>query len=394
MLLEENRPTPAAPQVSKLSSSSIRNGRIPQNTQIIAEGEDETKYNNEEEKELYTFLEDAKLLLIYDKLKSLELYLDHLLDLSREEFDAICKHSLQLNTKPHIKIRLNHAIQKYKQDQISAPDLDHDIIAPPAIQSNIVSYQGGQHYYPPPSGPSSPARSESDHPINNSPQPGQDIIDEMDDKNDEQDGDGLLRPIIGDFDEANDESVEGPGSEQVNTDQINEREAVRAYHRYGDGNGGENDHEFKEESDEEEEENDNDNDNENAVNYIHDIEQQDNEVVIEEEIDTSWRVMVFLRVILFIIDHWCLQPNIKKEITIGGGFGGFLLFLLGIQGMRNICKKPFNKKSGSLSILLVGTQLFYFISRDGLSTICYQDLYQTGPGNSFTHLQNFCIHAG
>ena len=47
-------------------------------------------HKNVEEKQLYSFLDDNELLLIYGKLKSLELYVDHLLHLSRPEFDAIC----------------------------------------------------------------------------------------------------------------------------------------------------------------------------------------------------------------------------------------------------------------------------------------------------------------
>merc|ERR1712003_568451 len=61
--------------------------------------------------------------------------------------------------------------------------------------------------------------------------------------------------------------------------------------------------------------------------------------------------------------------------------------------MYNICKNPISKKKGSLSVMLAASELFYFVSRDALSNICYQDLYPEAIQNRNMQLYNFGIHA-
>ena len=94
------------------------------------------------------------------------------------------------------------------------------------------------------------------------------------------------------------------------------------------------------------------------------------------------------------MDQWILQPVIKtKEIMVGGTFGSFLLFIMSMNGMHNICKNPFNKKSGSLSVILAASELFYFVSRDAMSNICFQDIYPMARQKRNVSLYHFGIHA-
>ena len=101
------------------------------------EGENDINalYTNEEEKELYTFLSNNNLNILYDKLKYLELYVPHLQSINLDlEFDDLCTHSLELSNKFHLKLRLKTALRSLQQDLISN-------IAPAArdnpIQSNL-----------------------------------------------------------------------------------------------------------------------------------------------------------------------------------------------------------------------------------------------------------------
>eukprot|EP01084_Bolivina_argentea_P093718 168513_1 len=123
------------------------------------EGEDNgIIYTNEEEKELYTFLSENKLIILYDKLKSFDLYVEHLksINFDREEWDELCGAN-GLKILPHLKIRLKTAIRSLQNENV--PDIipipiddndddEDDIIPPPGVGGAVDP--APPHYYPPP----------------------------------------------------------------------------------------------------------------------------------------------------------------------------------------------------------------------------------------------------
>eukprot|EP01083_Nonionella_stella_P142484 440956_1 len=332
----------SAMQSVLVDDEGVTPGSVRSIVTLPVEGEPNNNlYSNEEEKELYTFLSNNNLLLLYDKLKAFELYVKELetINVNRSEFDELCSQTcLELTGKPHIRIRFKTALQSLKTERLGA-------VAPPDISENIAhahSY-AVPHFYPPPG--SNPAQ---DNPLQSA------IVDHPGHVEHENRNELKLEPLLN----------QGPG-------------AALPQHVYPSPYVV-------------------DKANDNVPNIAHVPEPAPQNIINDKKpfVNPAYRIMVFLRIILCLMDQFMILPRIEtKSLVIGGPFGSFLLFVMSILGMYNICKHPISKKSGSLSVLLAATELFYFASRDALSVTCYEKLYPQSMHHFSTQLYFFGIHA-
>merc|ERR1712224_919254 len=97
---------------------------------------------------------------------------------------------------------------------------------------------------------------------------------------------------------------------------------------------------------------------------------------------------------LCVLDSLLIGPTLRTpSLSIGGSFGAFLLLLLSVSGMYNICRLGVHEKKGALSVMIAMAECFFFISRDCLSQICYPELFPQSADVREQQMSYFGVHA-
>ena len=435
-------PNPHSSSLFHLETPPISDRDSPHSSEDALKSHD-APYANEQEQELFTFLRDHNLLMLYDKLRGFQLFVDELsnIDLERDELSSLCgAQCLDLSPTPHLRIRLKTAIRSLKEDRdstnipppaskvVTSPfafcgeedtvhrnrgdeEEEEDAVDSESALSPLALLPMAPFQYPSrrcsvPEIPEIPKLPQFE-PLSLAQNDRINIAPAVHD-------DAHSNPGDGDVDTANNEVFPLPLrrllSNGSGTDTDYEADELRSADYSAISSAIECDSTIwspEEDKDGEVEHDkvaplstDRGRDGEDDVAEMEGVGDDDQiehpppGMVPAVHHNSAYKAMVFLRGILCLMDWLLIRPPTHTDsLTIGGSFGSSLLLLLSVSGMYNVCKLTSREKKGSLSVMMSMAEMFFFISRDCLSQICYQDLYPMAIEQRDEQLYYFGIHA-